>query len=76
MIFLILNWYLMKNNEYREIVMTHLQYIKEKVDANYAHLEKLNGRVTKNEKIISWIVGVGGGVSFVLSCILGWITFK
>ena len=31
-------------NKYRGDVMTHLEYIKEKVDANYEHLERVNGR--------------------------------
>ena len=30
-------------DEYRGEVMTHLSYIKEKVDANHNHLEKVNG---------------------------------
>ena len=41
-----------KNNhvsDYRDLVVTHLKYIKEKVDANHKHLEKLNGRVRTNE---------------------------
>ena len=28
-------------NEYRDGVMTHLMYIKERVDANFEHLEKI-----------------------------------
>ena len=32
--------------KYRDDVITHLEYIKEKVDANHAHLKELNGRVT------------------------------
>lgn len=66
----------MKNIEYREIVMTHLQYIKEKVDANHDHLAKLNGRVSKNEKVISWIVGVGVGISFIFTTFLAYLGFK
>ena len=31
-------------SKYRDEVMTHLKYIKEKVDANYSHLNKLNNR--------------------------------
>ena len=29
------------NKKDTEVVLTHLEYIKEKVDANYKHLEKL-----------------------------------
>lgn len=66
----------MKNLEYREIVMTHLQYIKEKVDANHDHLLRLNGRVSRNEKVISWIVGIGSGITFILTTFLAYIGFK
>lgn len=66
----------MTNDQYREVVMTHLQYIKEKVDANHDHLAKLNGRVARNEQFISWIIGIGTGVTFVVSGVLSWITFK
>ena len=44
------------NKKDTEVVLTHLEYIKEKVDANYKHLEKLNGRVTKNESAISSVI--------------------
>ena len=37
--------------EHRDEVMTHLKYIKEKVDANHNHLEKVNGRLNKAEII-------------------------
>ena len=36
-------------NAYRDSVMTHLMYIKEKVDANHKHLEKVNGRLNEAE---------------------------
>ena len=65
-----------KEDHYREIVMTHLQYIKEKVDANHDHLLRLNGRVSKNEKMISWIIGVGSGLSLVFSSVLGWLGLR
>ena len=56
-----------KNNhvsDYRDLVVTHLKYIKEKVDANHKHLEKLNGRVRTNEVSISWIKGIGTTIAF------------
>tara|TARA_R100001463_G_scaffold131252_1_gene191150 strand:+ start:200 stop:412 length:213 start_codon:yes stop_codon:yes gene_type:complete len=46
-------------NEFRGEVMTHLNYIKEKVDANFQHLEKVNGRLNKAENNISKIVAIG-----------------
>ena len=66
----------MKLSEHRVIVLTHLQYIKERVDANYDHLEKLNGRVTKNEKLISWIVGIGSSLAFVATIALTYLGLK
>ena len=42
--------------EHRDEVMTHLKYIKEKVDANYNHLEKVNGRLNKAENNENFIL--------------------
>jgi len=53
-------------NEFRGEVMTHLNYIKEKVDANFHHLEKVNGRLNKAENNISKIVAIGTTVSFII----------
>ena len=55
------------NKKDTEVVITHLEYLKEKVDANYNHLKELNGRVRKNEVSISWIKGIGLTVTFVVS---------
>ena len=60
----------MKNNDIK-IIITHLEYIKEKVDSNHNHLKELNGRVRKNEVSISWIKGIGLTVTFVISTLLG-----
>ena len=46
-------------SDYRDGVMTHLMYIKEKVDANHKHLEKVNGRLGKTENNITKIVAIG-----------------
>ena len=45
--------------EYRDGVMTHLMYIKEKVDANFEHLERVNGRLNKAENDITRLKAVG-----------------
>ena len=55
------------NKKDTEVVITHLEYIKEKVDANHNHLKELNGRVRKNELSISWIKGIGLTVTFIVS---------
>ena len=60
------------NKKDTEVVLTHLEYIKEKVDANYKHLEKVNGRLNKAESNISRIVGIGSGLTFVVASVLGY----
>tara|TARA_X000001382_G_scaffold95923_2_gene70319 strand:- start:415 stop:612 length:198 start_codon:yes stop_codon:yes gene_type:complete len=60
------------NKKDTEVVLTHLEYIKEKVDANYKHLEKVNGRLNKAESNISRIVGIGSGITFVIASVLGY----
>jgi hypothetical protein len=61
--------------KYRNNVLTHLEYIKEKVDANHTHLQLLNGRVRENEKQISWMKGIGAAITFVLSVGMSIIVF-
>ena len=60
------------NKKDTEVVLTHLEYIKEKVDANFKHLEKLNGRVGKTESAIQKIMGVGTAITFVIASVLGY----
>ena len=59
-------------NEYRYEVMTHLEYIKEKVDANHNHLERVNGRLNKAEKDITAIKTTGITLYTVLGALLAW----
>ena len=59
-------------DKYRDEVMTHLKYIKERVDTNHNHLLQVNGRVRKNEISISWIKGIGGTIATILLAILSW----
>ena len=47
-----------------------LEHIKEKVDSNNEHLEKLNGRVRSTEISLSWIKGIGVTFAFVISTLL------
>ena len=60
-------------NEYRDEVMTHLEYIKEKVDANHSHLERVNGRLNKAEKDITAIKTTGITLYTVLGAVLAWL---
>ena len=52
------------NNEHKEVVLTHLLYIRKMIDDNSRQLEKINGRVTKTETVIGWMVGIGGAFAF------------
>ena len=53
-------------DEHRREVLTHLEYIKERVDYNGEHLNKINGRLREAEKKISFLQGFGSIVTFVL----------
>tara|TARA_Y100000310_G_C20654718_1_gene801383 strand:- start:1229 stop:1459 length:231 start_codon:yes stop_codon:yes gene_type:complete len=61
-----------KVNAHRGEVITHLKYIKEKVDENNRELKSLNGRVRKNEVAISWMKGIGISVTFIISSLMGY----
>ena len=43
------------------------------VEKNENWLKKLNNRVRKNEITLSWIKGIGSTITFVISCILGYL---
>ena len=51
------------NKKETELVLTHLEYIRKRVD-------DINGRVRKNEQSISMIKGVVTGITFIFT-ILG-----
>ena len=55
-----------KVDKYRDDVITHLEYIRERVD-------QINGRVRANEKSISWIKGIGSAFIFIASSIITWL---
>ena len=61
-------------SKYRDEVMTHLKYIKEKVNENHFHLTRLNDRVRKTESSISWMKGIGITVTFLISSLFAWFT--
>lgn len=58
--------------QYRKNILTHLKYIKEQVDVNQRHLEKINGRLRQTEASIAWMKGIGVTITFVLSFIIGY----
>ena len=59
--------------KYRNEVLTHLEYIKEKVDSNHAHLERVNGRLREAEKTISAIKAVGTSITVAITIVLTWL---
>ena len=61
---------MLKDKDYK-IIITHHEYIKERVDANHSHLKELNGRVRKNEVAISWIKGIGITITFIITTLIG-----
>ena len=55
-----------KVDKYRDDVLNHLEYIRDRVD-------QINGRVRANERQISWIKGIGSAFIFVASSIITWL---
>ena len=69
--------------QYRSNITQHLtrisgdlEHIKEKVNDNNKHLEKINGRVRRNETVISWIIGIGSMFAFGVTAFLGFFNIK
>lgn len=54
----------------------HLKYIKERVDDNASKLDKINGRVRKNETSIAFIKGIGVFGASIMAGIIGWFKFE
>ena len=50
-----------------------LVHIREKVEANHAHLEKINGRLTTAEHSITAIKTIGTTLTIVIGVILTWL---
>ena len=65
----------MAKNDFNDIVLTHLDYIKKAVDENTNQLKIQNGRIRKTENSLSWIKGIGVTVTFVISSIVA-LLFK
>ena len=68
----------MKKNldKYRGEVLTHLEYIKEKVDANHSHLEVVNGRLNKAENNITAIKTIGTTLAAIIGGFITWLGIK
>tara|TARA_R110000824_G_scaffold374526_1_gene565082 strand:- start:198 stop:401 length:204 start_codon:yes stop_codon:yes gene_type:complete len=66
----------MENDRHRQEVMTHLKYIKEKVNNCESHLERLNGRVRKNENDITMIRSIGVTLYALIGVALTWLGIK
>jgi hypothetical protein len=60
----------MKVDEHRKLVFQHLKYIKERVDDNAAKLDRINGRVRKNERDVSFIKGIGSMITVLFGFIM------
>jgi len=66
--------------EYRNEVTLHLvritgelAHIREKVEANHAHLEKINGRLTTAEHSITAMKTIGSTLTIIIGIVLTWL---
>tara|TARA_R100001594_G_C4045813_1_gene264096 strand:+ start:1589 stop:1822 length:234 start_codon:yes stop_codon:yes gene_type:complete len=69
--------------EYRNEVTVHLVrisselvHIREKVNENHAHLEKINGRLRTAENNITAIKTIGSTITLIISIVLAWFGIK
>jgi Mg2+ and Co2+ transporter CorA len=62
--------------QYRDAVMTHLMYIKEKVDSHDARLSDINGKVSKNENAITRITTIGATFGLLATFIMSYLGIK
>ena len=66
--------------EHRNLVTIHLvkitgelAHIREKVDANHSHLEKINGRLTTAEHSITAMKTIGSTLTILIGIVLTWL---
>ena len=50
-----------------------IEHIKEKVNDNNAHLEKINGRLRNAENSITAIKSIGSTLTFIIGVVLTWL---
>jgi chromosome segregation ATPase len=74
-----------KNNleEYRNSITVHLvricsdvEHIKDKVNKNNEHLERINGRLRTAENNITGIKSIGITLYAIIGVVLGWLGIK
>ena len=74
-----------KNNleEYRNNITVHLvricsdvEHIKDKVNKNNKHLERINGRLRTAENNITGIKSIGIALYAIIGVVLGWLGIK
>ena len=65
---------------HRNLVTIHLvkitgelAHIREKVDANHVHLEKINGRLTTAEHSITAMKTIGSTLTILVGIVLTWL---
>ena len=58
--------------QYRNLVLVHLDYIKEKVDHNAEQLKAINGRLRTAENSIWWLKGIGSTLAFIFTIAMGY----
>ena len=63
-------------NDKQDILMTHILYIKEKVDKCENHLDKINGRVRANERMVGKIISIGSTFAFLITVFLSYMGIK
>mgnify|MGYP003136538632 CR=1 FL=1 len=64
-----------KQTKQNKELLTHIKYIKEIVDSNNKHLEKINGRLRTAENNITGIKAIGSTVALVLSLLVGFFKY-
>ena len=57
-------------------ISTDIEHIKEKVNANFNHLEKVNGRLNKAENNITGIKSIGITLYAIIGVILAWLGIR
>ncbi len=57
-------------------ISSDVEHIKEKVNANFNHLEKVNGRLNKAENNITGIKSIGITLYTIIGFVLTWLGIK